>query len=181
MAGLKFRVLLDSSASTEVFRDILIDENSSFETFYTSILKAYEFNGDQMASFYMSNDDWDKGQEITLMDMTFGEEPDPTPMMSSTKIKTFIEEIDQKIILVHDFLRLWIFLIELIGVEETAPSEPQIILSVGIAPKEDSKKAEDNDDLFVGDAEDEEDEFGFNEFDDDFSDEDYQNFDDFEY
>jgi len=181
MAGLKFRVLLDSSSSTEVFRDITIDENSSFETLYSCILKAYEFNGDQMASFYISNDNWDKGQEITLMDMTFGEEPDPTPIMSSTTIKTYIEEIDQKIILVHDFLRLWIFLLELIGVDEVAPTKPQITLSVGTAPKEDSKKAEDNDDLFTGDLEDEEDEFGFDDFDDDFSDEDYENFNDFEY
>jgi len=182
MAGLKFRVLLDSSAKNEVFRDILIDESATFEVFYRAILSAYNFNGDQMASFYMSNDDWDKGQEITLMDMTFGEEPDPTPTMNSTMIKTFMEEADQKIILVHDFLRLWIFLIELIAVEETAPSQPEVILSIGEAPLEDSKKVEDNDDLFVGDVDDEdEDEFGFDDFDDDLSDEDYSSFDDFEY
>lgn len=181
MAGLKFRVLLDSKAKTEVFRDILIDENADFELFYRTILSAYSFDGDQMASFYISNDDWDKGQEITLMDMTFGEEPDPTPIMNSTKIKHFVEEDDQKIILVHDFLRLWIFLIELIGVEESVPTEPQIVLSMGVAPAEDSKKSEDNDDLFVGDVDADEDEFGFDDFDDDLSDEDYSSFDDFEY
>ncbi len=181
MAGLKFRVLLDSSSKNEVFRDILIDENATFELFYTTILGAYNFNGDQMASFYMSNNEWDKGQEITLMDMTYGEEPDPTPTMNATKLKLFVEESDQKIILVHDFLRLWIFLIELIGVEEIAPSEPKVVMSIGEAPLEDSKLAEDNDGLFNGDVEEDEDEFGFDDFDDDLSDEDYSNFDDFEY
>ena len=181
MAGLKFRVLLDSSSSTEVFRDILISDESNFESLYQTILEAYNFNGDQMASFYMSNDDWDKGQEITLMDMSFGEEPVPTSMMSSTIIKNFIEAPDQKMILVHDFLRIWIFLIELIGYEKDAPTSPQILLKVGDAPAEDSKNPDDNENLFVGDYDEEEDEFGFNDFDDDLSDEDYSSFDDYEY
>lgn len=181
MVGLKFRVLLDSSSSSEVFRDILISDESNFEVFYQSILEAYNFKGDQMASFYMSNDDWDKGQEITLMDMSFGEEPDPTPIMSFSTIKNFIEAPDQKMILVHDFLKVWIFLIELIGYEKVAPESPQILLKVGDAPAEDSKKAEDNESLFAGDIDEEEDEFGFNDFDDDLSDEDYSSFDDYEY
>lgn len=181
MVGLKFRVLLDSSSSSEVFRDILISDESNFEVFYHTILEAYNFKGDQMASFYMSNDDWDKGQEITLMDMSFGEEPDPTPIMNFSTIKNFIEAPDQKIILVYDFLKVWIFLIELIGYEKEAPESPQILLKVGDAPAEDSKKAEDNESLFAGDIDEEEDEFGFNDFEDDLSDEDYSSFDDYEY
>lgn len=181
MAGLKFRVLLDSAVSNEVFRDILIDENESFEAFYRTILGAYNFRNEQMASFYMSNQDWDKGHEITLMDMSFGEEPEVASIMSLTKIKDHIEENDQKIILVHDFLRMWIFLIELIGLEATAPKSPEVVLSIGEAPLEDSRNAEDNEDMFVGDDEDEEDEFGFGDFEDDFSDEDYSGFDDYEY
>jgi hypothetical protein len=180
MAGLKFRVLLDSETKKEVFRDILISDESNFEVFYQTILESYGFNGDQMASFYVSNDDWDKGQEITLTDMTFGEDPESPSIMSEEKIKNFIEQPDQKLILVHDFMRLWIFLIELIGFDKKDPAAPTVVLSVGEAPKEDSRTAEDNDDLFLGDVEDE-DEFGFDEFDDDLSDEDYSSFDDYEY
>jgi len=180
MAGLKFRVLLDSETKKEVFRDILISDETNFEVLYQTILESYGFSGDQMASFYISNDDWDKGQEIALTDMTFGEDPDAPLIMLDEQIKTFIEQPDQKIILVHDFLRLWIFLIELIGYEKENPENPSVILAVGEAPKEDSRSSEDNDDLFIGDVEDE-DEFGFDEFDDDLSDEDYSNFDDYEY
>ena len=51
MAGLKFRVLLDSNDKNEVFRDILISDNDNFESFYNAILSAYQFSDDQMASF----------------------------------------------------------------------------------------------------------------------------------
>lgn len=180
MAGLKFRILLDSAESTEIFRDVVVPDSANFEDLFKICMQAFQFKGDQMASFYMSNDEWDKGQEITLMDMSFGEEPNPTPTMVGSNIKDFLEAPDQKIILVYDFIRMWIFLFELIGYEKETSDEPVVMLSVGESPKEDSKSAEDNDGLFMGDFEEDDDEFGFNDFDDDFSDEDYSNFDDFE-
>lgn len=179
MSALKFRVLLDSS-DHEVFRDILIDENATFETFYNAILEAYQFNGEQMASFYMSNENWDKGYEISLFDMAFGEDPDAIlpGVMSECELKDFMNEEDQKIILVHDFIRMWIFLIELIGVDEDTPDRPKVVLSVGNAPAESSRSGEEEDLRFETDGEEdyEEDEFGFDEFEDgyeDFSDYDF--------
>jgi hypothetical protein len=172
MAGLKFRVLLDSKDKNEIFRDILISDKESFETFYKTILNAYNFTEDQMASFYMSNDNWDKGHEISLFDMSFGEDPDQIlpGVMSTSTISDFVVEADQKIILVHDFLRMWIFLIELIGFTEETPERPKNVLSVGNAPAEDSKSAEGDGILFETESEDEEeeDEFGFGEFEDDY-------------
>ena len=56
MPGLKFRVLLDSDKNEEVFRDIVIANDAHFETFYHAIMEAFNFKGDQMASFYVSND-----------------------------------------------------------------------------------------------------------------------------
>ena len=66
MPGLKFRVLLDSEKNEEIFRDIVISENEDFESFFQEILNSYGFKGDQMASFYVSNENWDKGEEISL-------------------------------------------------------------------------------------------------------------------
>lgn len=177
MAGLKFRVLLDSKDKNEIFRDIVISEKDNFESFYKAILKAYDFTEDQMASFYMSNDNWDKGFEISLFDMSFGEDPDQIlpGVMSSSKIGNFVKESDQKMILVHDFLRMWIFLIELIGHTDETPTEPKMVLSIGKAPAEDSKAAEGEDLQFETEEDNEadEDEFGFSEFEGDYDDFDY--------
>lgn len=183
MAGLKFRVLLDTEKEEEIFRDILISDTDNFESFYKAIISAFRFQGLEMASFYVSNDSWDKGHEINLMDMTYGDDDmDGLPnVMKDVIIKDFLEEPDQKFILVYDFMRMWIFLIELIGYEKEGPESPQLLLAIGMAPPEDSKPAE-NDQLFMGDLpEEEDDDFGFNDFDDDLSDDDYSNFDDYEY
>jgi len=167
MAGLKFRVLLDSKEKNEVFRDILISDNDNFESFYKAILDAYHFSDDQMASFYMSNDQWDKGHEISLFDMAFGEDPTQIlpSVMRTSMIANYVKEPDQKIILVHDFIRMWIFLVELIGFEEEGPEVPKTVLAVGNAPAEESKSGDDESIQFETDSEEEEeDEFGFGEF-----------------
>lgn len=185
MAGLKFRVLLDSKENTEIFRDVIIPDSASFADLYKISIEAFGFKGDQMASFYMSNDEWDKGQEITLEDMSFGDEENTTPVMEKAFVRDFIEAPDQKIILVYDFIKMWIFLFELVGYEKNTPEKPIIVLSIGDAPKEDSRSGDDNDSIFAGEfdefGEDEgEDEFGFNDFDDDYNDEDYSSFNDYD-
>lgn len=184
MAGLKFRVLLDTENNTEIFRDILINDTDNFETLYKAIISSFRFQGDQMASFYVSNDSWDKGHEISLMDMTYDDDSvdSPAAVMKDATIKDFLEEPDQKFILVYDFMRMWIFLIELIGYEKDGPAAPQVAFSVGMAPPEDSRSATGNENMFMGEFdEEEEDEFGFNDYDDEFGEEDMGNFDEYEY
>ena len=51
MAGLKFRVLLDSKDAEEVFRDIIISDGADFESFYRSILNAYEFTPNSTSEY----------------------------------------------------------------------------------------------------------------------------------
>lgn len=182
MSALKFRVLLDSETKEEVFRDILIPDSANFETFYNSILTAFDFKGGQMASFYCSNEDWDKGEEIGLMDMSFGDEGDDTPLvMAQTTLKEQIESPEQKFILVHDFLSMWIFLIELQSIEKTELAEPQIVLAIGDAPDENSRQGSD-DMHFTADEQSADDYLdGFDDFDDygeEFSSSDFDNIDD---
>ena len=53
---------------------MLLSIDDNFESFFNAIIRAYDFQGDQMASFYISNENWDKGEEISLMDVNFGDE-----------------------------------------------------------------------------------------------------------
>ena len=172
MPGLKFRILLDTKNNEEIFHDILVSDGENFETFFQTIINSFEFKGDQMASFYVSNENWDKGEEISLLDMTEGEESQ-VQIMKDTKIRDHLSDPDQKFILVYDFLKMWIFLIELIGVQEETPDAPQLVLSVGTNPKEDSKELSDDFQMISESMDDmEEDDFGFNDFEDGFSDDD---------
>lgn len=180
MGALKFRVLLDSEKDQEIFRDIIINEDENFESFYRVILNAFNFEGKEMGSFFMSNDEWDKGHEISLMDMSYSDEDtEITSVMSEAKLSNFMEVPDQKIILVYDFLRMWIFLIELQERTEEVLDKPKVALAVGTAPPEDSKMIQD--DAFFGEEEDDE----FDDFDEDFGDgyddEDLSGYEEYEY
>jgi len=183
MGALKFRVLLDTEQESEIFRDILIDENDNFESLYNAIIASFRFQGDQMASFYISNDNWDKGHEISLMDMNYGDEAvdEVASVMSGAVLRDFMEVPDQKVILVYDFLRMWIFLIELIETTDEIIDSPATVLAVGMAPPEDSRMAgidEEEEDLLFDE---DEDEFDEDDYEDGYSDEDINNLDEYEY
>jgi hypothetical protein len=183
MPGLKFRILLDSDKNEEIFRDILIADSDNFESLYHAIIKAFKFKGDQMASFYVSNDQWDKGHEISLMDMSYDDDSidSPAAVMKSAIIKDFLEEPDQKFILVYDFMRMWIFLIELIGFDRNDPKAPELLLSVGNPPMEESREEIDEELFLSEEIEEDEDELGFNDFDDDYSDDDLNDYNEYDY
>jgi hypothetical protein len=136
---LHFRVLIDHS--DKVFRDIHIRRTSNFLDLHNAIMKAFAFSGMEMASFYMSNEDWDKGEEIALMDIMADPGDDPVRMMNETIINELIENKGDKMLYVYDFMRMWIFYIELIEVSDENPDlvYPVVALSAGTAPAEDSK------------------------------------------
>jgi len=137
----KYRVVID--ATDDIFRDIEVQANHTFEEFYDVILQAFDFKGKVMSSFYMSNDQWDKGQEITLMDMS--EEGNGKYVMKNCILNDYMEDENQKMILVYDFMRLWIFYVELVE-EYTAHAGvtyPKIAMKFGEAPEEESKEMSD--------------------------------------
>jgi hypothetical protein len=187
MPALKFRVLLDSIKDEEIFRDILINDDDNFESFYNCILKAFDFDENEMASFYVSDHEWNKGEEISLMDMSFGEEDTTfTTTMEDAVIRTYLESPKQRFILVHNFMDMWIFLIEMQEITSDSVDEPIVTLEVGKLTEElKLKKVRESEDLqFAGDILD--DDFSDLNFDDDFDedldldDEDFLNLDEFE-
>jgi len=171
MKAFKFRIVADTEE--DIFRDIIIREDDTFEQLYKMIIKSVGFRGDQMASFYMSNEEWEKGEEISLMDMSFG---DTGPrMMDTTLLNEMIFNKNDKVLFLYDFMKMWIFYVELIGIDEAKEDQelPAIVLSMGQSPNEDEKEIPD---LFeaefsekAGSKSDEFDDI-FSEFDDDMDD-----------
>jgi hypothetical protein len=177
MKTFTFRVVVDTEE--DIFRDIEIGENHTFEDLHDAIVKAFNFRGDQMASFYMSNELWEKGKEIALMDMGSLEGEGATQSMKSTSLKSEVTEKNQKILYVYDFFKMWIFYIDLIAISEqnTGALLPGVILAFGESPNEDDKEIEDIfegiddfnsefEDSYDGDfgGDDDEDDDPFNEF-----------------
>ena len=140
MAIYRFKVKFEDHE--EVFRVIEIRSTHTFKDFHDAIQQAVGFDNSKLASFYMSDDFWRKGTEITLKDET-DEELDakrkPKRLMRKSKMAEFIEDPHQKMIYVSDFDAQWGFTIELIKIivdEDVLASYPRCINSAGIAPKQ---------------------------------------------
>ena len=136
MAILKFRIYLEEDDS--VYRDVVIRHTQSFFDLHEIILKSFEFDNKHQATFYRSNDNWQRGREISL-DKYDRPYKAPPLLMKDTTIGSEIKDPNQKFIYVYDFAKLWTFLVELINVskeENPKMSYPSMIRKEGIAPSQ---------------------------------------------
>jgi hypothetical protein len=134
MAVLKFRAYYEDDES--VYRDIVIKHTQTFADLHNAILKAYEFDNKHQATFYRSNDLWQRGREISLQkyDKQYKAEP---LIMADTTIGSEIKDPNQKFIYTYDFAKGWTFLIELINVskeENPKIAYPSTARTEGIGP-----------------------------------------------
>lgn len=176
----RFRVLIESEEE-DVIREIEIMDNCTFEDFHDNIKKAFNFSGKQLASFYLSDDEWEKGTEIALvpMEVEAGSEEEDVKVMSETKLNAVVKKNKTKLLYVFDFLVMWTFYVELVSISdpEKRAKYPRCVKKTGKAPSQNSKKA--------GKLDDEEEEL-LKELKTDrkgrdvFSDEIFEGFDDFE-
>jgi hypothetical protein len=136
MAILKFRVYFEEDDS--IYRDVAVKHTQSFLQLHQVILKAYEFDSKHQATFYRSNDHWQRGREISLAKYDRPYKVDPL-LMADTSIRSEIFDPNQKFIYVYDFVKNWGFLVELISVskEDTAKLDyPAVVKTEGIAPSQ---------------------------------------------
>lgn len=161
----RFRIILDTHE--DVFRDIEIEAASTLEDFHNAITQAFGFAGQEMASFYTSNDLWEQEEEIALFDMS--DEPGGARVMNETFIEDVVSEDETKLIYIYDFLNMWTFLVELAEIVEAEPgmSYPNLMFAHGVIPEDAPEKE------FIAEEMDEDD------FEEDFGldSEDYENLD----
>ncbi len=143
MAVYRFKVCLEDNE--DIFRDIEINAAQTFEQLHTIIQEAFKFDNKHAASFFVSDDYWRKGQEITLRkeDLALDADEirkkvDPKKLMGETKIAKYIEQPHQRFLYVFDIHVQWTFLIEMIKIVVDNPKTkyPVIVKSVGTAPKQ---------------------------------------------
>ena len=136
MAILKFRVYFEEDDS--IYRDIAIKHKQNFLDLHQAILKSFEFDSKHGATFYRSNDHWQRGREITLE--KYGKQYKAEPLlMSETSIGSEIRDPNQKFIYVYDLVKNWSFLVELINVskeENSKLSYPVCVRTEGIPPSQ---------------------------------------------
>lgn len=135
MAVYRFRVAFEDY---DGFRDIDIRSNQTFEDLHYAIHQAIGYKADYPSSFYVSNDQWHKGEEITLF-------PDARKktagvrLMSDAKLSKFIDDPHQKFYYIFNFDRPLDFQVELIKISIEADPKvtyPHCVKSSGEAPRQ---------------------------------------------
>lgn len=161
----RFRIILDNDTDEHVFRDLEIREDDTMEDLHNAIAQSFGFDGMEMASFYISDNNWNQGEEISMFDT--GEE-DGVRLMGETAINDVVFEMQTKLIYIYDFLNMWTFLVELAEIVDATPGAeyPNLMFVHGQLPEEAPEKS-----FEVEDFE------SYNEFEDDLDVEDYDHLD----
>ena len=136
MATYKFKVTYEDHE--DVYREIEIRSDQTFEDFHYAIQQSIGFDASQPASFYMSNDHWTKGREISLTGMPErnGEE---NVLMKDAVMSDWISDPHQKIYYLFDYATQWTFYVELTRIytnEDIRKKYPVCVKITGEAPKQ---------------------------------------------
>ncbi|MDP5158819.1 MAG: plasmid pRiA4b ORF-3 family protein [Flaviramulus sp.] len=161
----RFRVILDNDTEEDIFRDLEIRETDTLEDLHNIITQSFGFDGSEMASFYLSDDQWNQGEEISLFDLT---DDASARLMNETTINDVVHEMQPKLIYIYDFLSMWTFYVELAEIvdEMEGNDYPNLMFVQGQVPDNAPEKQ------FEADEDD-----YFNEFEDDLDLDDYESLD----
>ena len=135
MAVYRFRVSFEDY--DDVIREIDIKSNQTFEELHKAIHNSTGYNPEVSSSFYVSNDQWIKGDEISYLPSQRKIDRG-VALMSNSKLSSFIEDPHQKFYYTYNFDRPFDFHVELTKIllnDEPGKSYPVLFRSAGEVPR----------------------------------------------
>ena len=128
----KFTILSDEVEN--FVRIISIDSEATFLDLNNAILESVNYEKNLMTSFFLCSDDWEKGQEVTLVEMESSSEYDNL-VMENTKLEELLSDENQKMIFVFDMMSDRVFFMEMTEiVPRKSLDKAEVELSEGDAP-----------------------------------------------
>ena len=131
----RFRIL--SNEEEDFVREIETLSDQTFLDLHHAIQESSGYDKSQLASFFITDENWEKGQEITVYDM--GDEGITQRLeMDKTLLADQVLDKGQRLQYVFDFFSERGFFIELIQVTEQKSQDnfPRLIRSKGTAPQQ---------------------------------------------
>jgi len=134
-----FRILAEEEES--FLREIALSEDNTLLDFHTILTKSTGLDDKQLASFYVTNKQWEKQKEFTLMDMDVEdyaiereiEDIIPIDIMSNVHLGDIIEDPKQRMLYEYNFVYPTLFFISLIETAEENDNKtfPKILRAEG--------------------------------------------------
>lgn len=130
-----FRIKLISDEVDGFLREYKIDSEATFLDLNKAVLASCGYPDDQMTSFYMCDEEWQRGEQITREDMETGSADEDIYVMEKTRLSDFIEDEDQRLEFVFDPFSDRCFYLDVV---EVLPgehlSEAAVVRAKGEAP-----------------------------------------------
>ena len=135
MAIYRFKVSFEDY--DDVVREIDIKSNQTFDDLHHAIHESTKYNPETPSSFYVSNDQWMKSQEIAYMPSE-RKVSNGVVTMTESKLSAFIDDPHQKFYYTYNFERPLDFHVELIKIllnDEAGQTYPYVFRSSGEVPR----------------------------------------------
>ncbi len=151
-----YKFLILSDEVDQFAREIAIDSEATFLELNDAILESVDYTKDQITSFFICEDNWEKKTEITLMDMGGGYEEDSW-IMADTHLSELLEDEKQRLLFVYDNMTERSFFMELREIVTGKNLDKAVCTkSIGDAPQqiidfEELDKQSKNSDLLIDD------------------------------
>ncbi len=151
---IKLRIILDTDE--DVLRDVELNAAHGLIDLHHLIIDAFQLERGELASFFSSNEDWEQGEEIGIVELSISGS-DTTRTMSEFTVSEFLTDTGDRMLYVYDYLNLWTFFIEVLSSEKGEVTIPAVLASIGERPKsapEKEMKADSHEDDFDEDSDD---------------------------
>jgi len=125
----KFRMI---STEDKVFlRDYEVNASETFLNFHKFIQKNLKYDPHLLASFFLTDEHWNKGMELTLIDMENDAGPAAIPM-ETVKLNDLIKHKRERLLYVFDIFSDRAFFIELFDIHQPDTSKKYPLCSANI-------------------------------------------------
>jgi len=129
----KFKLTSDEASTFSC--EIEIDADNTFLDLHNIINESVGYQKDQMASFFLCDESWEKESEITLVEMDTSSEYDNHTMEDSI-ISDFITEKNQNVLYIFDMFSERGFIVRLKEIKTGHLEKPSCISKKGNAPEQ---------------------------------------------
>ncbi|MBR6283208.1 MAG: hypothetical protein IKR25_02795 [Muribaculaceae bacterium] len=115
-----YKFFIGSEEAENFKLEIAIDSEDTFLRLRNAILDAAGYDKDQMNSFYICDEGWNREKEVTYTDMGLDDNDEDVWIMEDTRLSELIEDEGQRLKFVFDYMTERNFYMKL---KETVPGQ----------------------------------------------------------
>ena len=127
---MKYLIRITLESKEDIIREIEINSEEKLVDLHNYLIKIFDLNTKELASFFTVDNDLEIQQEIPLF--SFEEN---NPKMEDFRLENLLFEKNDKLIYLFDYMKMWRFLVELIDIQEGI-AKKRCTMEIGKIPKE---------------------------------------------